>query len=415
MKYIIIGAGITGLYLAYKLIEIKKISPNDIIIFEKSNRIGGRIFTYNNTDYNLKYSAGAGRLGKKHKIVMKLIKDFKLEDYIIDINKDKLYFTNDKLMNEAELLLYYNSKFKTLNKLWTYAIKKKINADTKAINLHNYFSLFLSTNDVELLKVSLGYVTEMYQENAHNVLLTLRADFDIENNEFFVLKGGMHLLYEVLHKYIIDKNVKILLNSELRNIDDIAKNVFINDNIYKYQKLYITITRKDYIKIPYFDNYNTLLNNVGDCNLLRIYAQYKDVWFKDLPKIVTQNKLQFIIPINYDNGLIQISYSDSYNADFWNNLKNKKEIKRHLLRILNEMFPDKNIKDPEWVTIHNWDSGSHFWKIGVDSEKIQKEIKKTFSKKNIYILGETYCNRQAWIDGALETVHQVLKIKYVNI
>jgi hypothetical protein len=314
-------------------------------------------------------------------------------------------------MNEGELLLYYNSKFKTLNKLWTYAINKKINADTKAINLHNYFSLFLSTNDVELLKVSLGYLTEMYQENAHNVLLTLRADFDIENNEFFVLKGGMHLLYEVLHKYIIDKNVKILLNSELRNIDDIANNVFINDNIYKYQKLYITITRKDYIKIPYFDNYNTLLNNVGDCNLLRIYAQYKDVWFKDLPKIVTQNKLQFIIPINYDNGLIQISYSDSYNADFWNNLKNKKDIKRHLLRILNEMFPDKNIKDPEWVTIHNWDSGSHFWKIGVDSEKIQKEIKKTFSKKNIYILGETYCNRQAWIDGALETVHHVLKIK----
>jgi len=411
MKNIIIGAGITGLYLAYNLIKIKKISPDDIIIFEKSQRIGGRIFTYDNTDYDLKYSAGAGRLGKKHKIVMKLIKEFKLEEYIIDINKDKLYFVNDKLMNEGELLLYYNSKFKTLNKLWSYAINKKINADTKAINLHNYFSLFLSSNDVELLKVSLGYISEMYDENAYNVLLTLRQDFDVQNNEFFVLKGGMHILYEVLYKYIIDRNVKILLNCELRNIDDVEKSILINNNVYNYQRLYITITRKDYIKIPYFDNYNTLLNNVGDCNLLRIYAQYKDVWFKDLPKIVTQNKLQFIIPINYDNGLIQISYSDSYNADFWNNLKNKKDIMKHLKRILNEMFPNKNIKDPEWITIHNWDSGSHFWKIGVESDKIQKEIKDIFTKKNIYILGETYCNRQAWIDGALETVHQTLKIR----
>jgi len=411
MKNIIIGAGITGLYLAYNLIKIKKISPDDIIIFEKSQRIGGRIFTYDNTDYDLKYSVGAGRLGKKHKIVMKLIKEFKLEEYIIDINKDKLYFVNDKLMNETELLLYYNSKFKTLNKLWSYAINKKINADTKAINLHNYFSLFLSTNDVELLKVSLGYISEMYDENAYNVLLTLRKDFDIQNNEFFVLKGGMHILYEVLHKYIIDRNVKIFLNYELRNIDDVEKSILVNNHVYNYQRLYITITRKDYIKIPYFDNYNTLLNNVGDCNLLRIYAQYKDVWFKDLPKIVTQNKLQFIIPINYDNGLIQISYSDSYNADFWNNLKNKKDIMKHLTRILNEMFPNKNIKDPEWITIHNWDSGSHFWKIGVESDKIQKEIKDIFTKKYIYILGETYCNSQAWIDGALETVHQTLKIR----
>jgi len=411
MKYIIIGAGITGLYLAYNLIKIKKISPDDIIIFEKSQRIGGRIFTYDNADYDLKYSAGAGRLGKKHKIVMKLIKEFKLEEYIIDINKDKLYFVKDKLMNETELLTYYNSKFKTLNKLWSYAINKKINADTKAINLHNYFSLFLSTNDVELLKVSLGYISEMFDENAYNVLLTLRKDFDVQNNEFFVLKGGMHVLYEVLNKYIVDRNVKIVLNCELRDINDINKSVLVNNLVYNYQNLYITVTRKDYIKIPYFDKYNTLLNNVGDCNLLRIYAQYKDIWFKDLPKIVTQNKLQFIIPINYDNGLIQISYSDSYNADFWNNLKNKKEIKKHLSRILNEMFPDKNIKDPEWVTIHNWESGSHFWKIGVDSQKIQKEIKQIFSKNNIYILGETYCERQAWIDGALETVHQVLKIR----
>ena len=411
MKYIIIGAGITGLYLAYNLIKIKKISPDDIIIFEKSQRIGGRIFTYDNADYDLKYSAGAGRLGKKHKIVMKLIKEFKLEEYIIDINKDKLYFVKDKLMNETELLTYYNSKFKTLNKLWSYAINKKINADTKAINLHNYFSLFLSTNDVELLKVSLGYISEMFDENAYNVLLTLRKDFDVQNNEFFVLKGGMHVLYEVLNKYIVDRNVKIVLNCELRDINDIDKSVLVNNIVYNYQNLYITVTRKDYIKIPYFDKYNTLLNNVGDCNLLRIYAQYKDIWFKDLPKIVTQNKLQFIIPINYDNGLIQISYSDSYNADFWNNLKNKKEIKKHLSRILNEMFPDKNIKDPEWITIHNWESGSHFWKIGVDSQKIQKEIKQIFSKNNIYILGETYCERQAWIDGALETVHQVLKIR----
>jgi monoamine oxidase len=170
----------------------------------------------------------------------------------------------------------------------------------------------------------------------------------------------------------------------------------------------MTIKRKDYIDIPYFQKYEKLLNTVSDGHLMRIYAQYKDVWFKDLPKTLSDNKIQFIIPIDYENGLIQISYSDSYNAKFWNNLKNKKEVKKHLKIQLNKMFPNKNIKDPEWITLHYWDAGVHFWKTGINSKEKQKEIIELFKNKKIYILGETYSDRQAWADGALETVEKYL-------
>ena len=43
MSNIIIGTGITGLYLAYKLIKNKNTNSEDIILFEKLSRIGGRI------------------------------------------------------------------------------------------------------------------------------------------------------------------------------------------------------------------------------------------------------------------------------------------------------------------------------------------------------------------------------------
>jgi len=82
----------------------------------------------------------------------------------------------------------------------------------------------------------------------------------------------------------------------------------------------------------------------------------------------------------------------------------------YLKKQLKEMFPDRNIKDPEWITMHYWDAGVHFWKTGINSKNIQQELKDVFSKKNIFILGETYCNRQAWADGALETVDEYLKI-----
>ena len=136
MKHIIIGTGITGLYLAYNLIKIKNILPKNITIYEKDNRIGCRIYTFENKDNNLKYSVGAGRLGKKHKYIMKLIKEFNLEEQIIDINKDKKYFINNKLMNEKELLNHHNSKFTSLNKLWEYAIYTKININVDINNLN---------------------------------------------------------------------------------------------------------------------------------------------------------------------------------------------------------------------------------------------------------------------------------------
>lgn len=410
MKHTIIGSGITGLYLAYKLL-LSGIPSADIVIFEGSGRIGGRIYT--NEHNGFKYSVGAGRLGKKHKYVMKLIKDFKLQDQIITISKNTNYFIEGHLMNEEQLLKHYNSNFKSLNELWRYAIEKKLNGnkyDPNLYNLHNYFSLILSANDVELLKISLGYLGEMYDMNAYNGLLTLRKDFDIRNNEFFVLRDGIQILCDVLYKYIVNAGVPVKFSSILEDVKDDKKTIRVNGNIYNYSKLYLTLKRGDYMKINYFKKYDYLFNTVSDGHLLRIFAQYKDVWFKDMPKILTQNKLQFIIPIDYNSGLIQISYSDRYNADFWNAFKNDKEVKKYLTKILNEMFPEKNIKEPEWITMHYWGSGDHMWNVGVNTKNIQDKIDELFIPKDIYILGETYSERQAWIEGAIETVHKKLNI-----
>jgi len=410
MKHTIIGAGITGLYLAYNLL-LNRIPSADIVIFEGSKRIGGRIYT--NEHKGFRYSVGAGRLGKKHKYVMKLIKDFKLKDQIINIGKNTNYFIEGRLMNEEQLLKHYKSTFKSLKELWKYAIEKKLNGnkyDPNLYNLHNYFSLILNANEVELLKISLGYQGEMYDMNAYNGILTLRKDFDIRNNEFFVLRDGIQILCDVLYKYIVDAGVSVNFSSILEDVKDDDKTIRVNGNIYNYSKLYLTLKRSDYMKINYFKKYDYLFNTVSDGHLLRIFAQYKDVWFKDMPKILTQNKLQFIIPIDYNSGLIQISYSDRYNADFWNAFKTEKDVKKYLTKILNEMFPEKNIKEPEWITMHFWESGDHMWNVGVNTKNIQYKIDEIFIPKDIYILGETYSERQAWVEGAIETVHKKLNI-----
>ncbi len=68
-KYIIIGAGLSGITSAY---EFTKIGENDFLILESRNRIGGRVLTKNNIDF------GATWFQWNHKNMMNLLKSLNI-------------------------------------------------------------------------------------------------------------------------------------------------------------------------------------------------------------------------------------------------------------------------------------------------------------------------------------------------
>lgn len=411
---IIVGAGITGLYTAYKLNKANV--KGGITIVEKSSRIGGRVYTYEHSD-GFRYDVGAGRIGKKHKHIMKLIKELKLEDKLLRIDDHKYWFVNDSLLkSEKELLNYYKSSFKSLSACWKYAITTKSVLNPMNVNLRTYLDSVLDTNEVKMLEISLGYISEMYDMNAYNALHTLKKDFDVENNDFYIMVGGLQQICNKLYNILLEAGVTFLFNTSVCNINPKTKKVKLSThkNI-KYSNLYMTITRKDYIHIPYFAQYKHILNEpIVDGKLLRIYAKYpvvegNNAWFHGIKKTITDNKLLFIIPIDSTSGLIQISYSDNHVTTFWNNLPDEKSIRYFLAKYLKEVYKEIKIPEPEWITLHNWDNGVHYWKVGTDSKLIQKEIYQQFIKDNIVILGETYSKSQAWIEGGLETVNDHIK------
>jgi hypothetical protein len=397
MTTVIVGAGIAGLYAAYKL----SAHTTDIKIIEKSDRYGGRIYTYKN-----KYDVGAGRLGKKQKLVMKLIKDFNLEHLIIDIDPNKNYFVDEKMLTEEGLLKHYNSDYKSLKDLWLYVINYKSTLDLRQFNFHNYLGSFLKTKEIKVLERSLGYINEMYKLNAYNALYSLKKDFDVEDNAFFMLDGGLHILSKSIYDYLKTKNINVEFNTALQDIKDDYILTDKNQHI-KYKTLYLAVCKKAYVTVPYFKPYYHLFDSVSVGNLLRIYAKYDltlNKWLQNIKKTVTDNKLQFIIPIRGD--LIQISYSDDYIANFWNALS-VKETKKQLTRLVKEMYPNENVTEPLWITKHYWCCGSHFWKPNVNSKDVQKQINDI--NDNIKIVGEIYSSRQAWIEGALESVEKTMK------
>ena len=82
---IIIGGGISGLYLAYNLCEKYK----NILLLEVSSELGGRIKTDYIDDFPIEM--GAGRFSNHHKNLFKLIKDLNLKDKCIELPKNKSY------------------------------------------------------------------------------------------------------------------------------------------------------------------------------------------------------------------------------------------------------------------------------------------------------------------------------------
>ena len=84
---IILGGGIAGLYTAYKL---NRRSPHlKILLLEKENYLGGRVFTVHQGNMNVE--AGAGRFADNHRYLMELLKELKLTSKMVKNGSEVAY------------------------------------------------------------------------------------------------------------------------------------------------------------------------------------------------------------------------------------------------------------------------------------------------------------------------------------
>lgn len=400
---IIVGGGITGLFLAYKL----KDTGLSIILLESSKDVGGRIYTMKKN--GLQYEAGAARFHESHTKFISLLHDLELEndiiqlpnkiDYILRGNKDfkKSYKTKNNL-DINELLK------KTIDN------KSKLNKSIlETISFYQYLILLFDHETASFIKDSFGYDSEFEKLNAYSALEMFQHDFFKDNN-YFVLKNGfssiIHKLEDVLNKC---DNITIKKNCSLSSISDDHITTEKGDDFY-YEKLIITIPKEKLIKLKYFEN-KPIYDSVDPVPLLRVYFKYpkNNVWFKKLKRTITDNYIRHIIPIDYENGLIMISYTDGKYAEMLKSIHSNGD--NFLIKVIHKeikqlfgITPPK----PEFISVHYWNNGVHFWKNGFNMDDLYHKIIKS-SEKEIYVCGESYCKKQGWIEGCLETGYDVIK------
>ncbi len=393
--YIVVGGGISGLFMTYKL----SFTGKKILLIESTNRLGGRLLT--KKEKGVQFELGGARISSKHTKVLSLIKEFNLDKELIQLPDKINYKIKGPKINFYSLIkdLIEGSKMYT---------KKYL----QSVNLLQLCIDILGQPYAELLQKMLGYDSEFIHLNSHIALKTFKKDL-FSANDYFVLQNGFSSLIDKLVNSINDnENIKILLDTL---VTDVGKNYVMIDKLKKFGgTILCCLPFYPLMRLPKFKELQEV-RSVSPIPLIRIYAKYpKDksgkVWFHGLKRTITDNYIRHIIPIDYDNGLIMISYTDGDYANMWSNLTKlgNKQLIEHLHKCVKDVL-NKDIPKPEFITYHYWKGGVHMWKPGQNVNEVYQKILKPFDEK-IYIINEAYSLHQSWVEGSLDMCYDVLDL-----
>ena len=398
---IIIGGGISGLNLG---LNISKNNKN-FLIFDKRDYIGGRLKTIYGNKYH--YETGGARFNDNHINLKKLLKKYNLNKIKIPSSWKNI---NVNFKNKSE----YND----VNKLIKDLIILGKGKTKKFLMKHTLYSLceeLIDKNSANFLAINHPYYSEIFITNAFDALNSVKLDLR-EDKQFYIVKEGLSYLINLMINDI-GKN-KIKKNRKLINIK-FNNNIYIcyiknlqNNKIEEYQcnNIILAMDSCGLKKINYLNPIKTLLNSVECLPLFRIYQKYSKIWFKDIGKIVTDKKIRYIIPVNYDEGIIMISYTDGKYSNYWKKKMDSNELEKNIKQELEILFPNIKIPKPLWTKSYYWKLGACYWKPNVDSKIISNKIMKPLKNENLYICGSNYSNRQAWIEGALESSNNIYNL-----
>jgi protoporphyrinogen oxidase len=436
--YLIAGAGIAGLYTAYKL--HKTIPSARICILEAGDYIGGRLHTLHYD--GLMFDAGGARFNNEQRRILELVKELGLDKKQIPINSDIKYIPVNPKYDPTLATL-----FPTIDD-FILDVQKLIrqNKISKNTLLNTTLADFAHTHYSKTHPTIKNYIISIYPYYSELAILNAIEGLHLFTNEFstkvqyYILDGGLQQLpLEIYNHLKKSSNITIKLNTSLKQINDFKdlfsittnttnsiadttetenSNSVSNSVIYRANKVILALPKSALSRINYIKRnaeVSKMINSIHTTPLYRIYARYPidketgKVWFADIPKVATNLPIKYIIPMDYEKGLIMISYTDAKYAKYWMNILADGDFEEELTKQLKQVFPDKNIPKPKWYKHCYWNAGAGYWKPGSSRINIMNKLIKPLDDKEIYICGENYSSHQAWVEGALETAEMVLQ------
>jgi hypothetical protein len=408
---IIVGAGIAGLYAAYM---IKKMSDKTrFLILESSPRkwIGGRMQTVNFRGTSVVSGAGIGRKNKDRLLIELL-------------NSLKVKYTEFPISHLYSKNLDNSCKVKQIFEF----LKKHHPNHSIGETFQKYALSFLDPNEYSLFVTCAGY-SDYEKEDSYDVLY--HYSFEDNYQDATGLSIPWSKLVHSLVEYIGREN--IATSSKVVEIEIENENENENKNTQGFYKIYTkngkTFEAKKIIVATTIDSLrhlfpkNPLYKDIVGQPFLRVYGKFSKDSIPIMQEYVkgltiVKGPLQKIIPMNPDDGIYMIAYSDNRRAlklksHLENTLKNREYFESLLEKALNA--PKGSLHLTSMIDFY-WDVGTHYYKPLTKQFKDRAAFLREAQhpEKNILVVGEMVALNQGWVEGSLDSVKMVLTKSWVK-
>jgi monoamine oxidase len=411
----IVGGGIGGLYTAYRLL---KRAPNTrVLVLEKSPDVGGRVYTYDGFD-GATVEAGAGRFSNHHVLLRKLIRELGLSKQVVRIPGGFSYMPSGGATTEQ-------GSEKDVADVIRASRKTSVN-ELRAISFIGYATKIIGKDRAQHIVDSFGYYSELVMMNAYDAIRLMKIlDTNAKSNAFYGLVGGLSQIIDGLKKSIVSSpNAEIRTKTEVVQIVEKEERkyecILADGSSIRARQCVFALPKPALEKLELFRPLKPELLQVSCGTLCRIYSQFNKTdreWLKGLKKTTTNNDLRMIIPIDYQKGVVMISYTDNKYADKWNEIHQRDKTERTKNQLVDSrvatLIHDTlgiRIAKPAKTVVFYWDCGVGYWTIGANSHQVAKRMVCPFPGKRLFVCGEHFSeNHQQWMEGALETSEHVLR------
>ena len=417
---VIIGAGMAGLYVGLE--TIKRWPRARICIVDKYKFIGGRAFTYKGTVDGVDYQweEGGARISTKHTLAMGLIRKYGLTPIPIsnhsDYKESGAYPAEPPLFDECRAIYLDPLSDLPTEVLGSTTIRALLKKMVRPAELETFLTRY-------------PYRAEFGTMRADLALRVFQEEFGVRE-KYVVCGEGLSELVQRMRDDFEKRGGTVLIQHELVEMRDDRYAVFKRgphsegesrpDLVLESQKFVFAIPSEALKRIAVFRDWPTLRRLVMR-PLLRVFAVFPagpdgKRWFEGLPKIVTAQDPRYIIPQNAENGSIQISYTDSEDAEpllrILDSEGGEEALGKKLVEDLRTLFGDKRIPDPLFVKAYPWKEGVTYWLPGnYDPYVESRRALRPFPREHPgwFVCGESFSTHQCWIEGALEHAREAIK------
>lgn len=414
--FLIVGAGIAGLWTALRLAEEK---PDAIIhIIEKYHYLGGRVVTHRHSHYQ--WENGAGRIHRSHSRVRALMRRYGLTWK--PISDSSLYQARDRAPLQPN----------RFQELAAAMLEPLASLPPDQLARHTVQELLLKVHGSTITDRFLGhfpYRAEVTVMRADAAIAELLRPDGVSGPAFGVCTEGLDRIIGGLASECVAKGIQIHFGHTLKVVRPNASVlhhsastliVSAGDTI-KELKPKVTVLALHAKALKSIEGISgwPILKQLVMCPLLRTYAVYDKPWFMDPDMgggqriVFGANPVRYFIPVG--DRVAMCSYTDAGDTAPW--MHDAEKAPHRLSRRIHDALRralGPGVPRPTYFKAHPWSAGCTYWTpvpAGTAIRSTQELSRDALQvRPGLYCCGESFsADKQTWMEGALEHADELLK------